>query len=66
MGLLNSLSKWPTTTLTDLVDEGEQQTEEQFDSVQLGLSNGRTVTIIVISTDRDIGDEVSAFRRSLD
>lgn len=66
MGLLHSLSKWPTITLTDLVNDGEQQTEDQFDSVGLELTNGRTVTIIVISTDRDIDDEVSAFRYSLE
>lgn len=66
MGLLHELGQWPTITLTDLVTDGERQTEDQFDSVELGMNNGRTVAIIVISSDRDIDDEVSAFRHLIE
>jgi len=52
-------------TLKDLVDDGERQTDDQFDSVELGMNNGRTVAIIVISADRDIDDEVAAFRHMI-
>ncbi|WP_334158679.1 hypothetical protein [Oryzomicrobium sp.] len=65
MGLLHRIGQWPTMTLKDLVDDGERQTDDQFDSVELGMNNGRTVAIIVISADRDIDDEVAAFRHMI-
>jgi hypothetical protein len=53
-------------TVADLVEEGEAQTENMFASAEFAMKNGRHVSIMTISTDREISDEIKAFMYNLE
>lgn len=49
MGKLTDLIAWNRTSLVDLFKEAESSSGNKFDLVEIGLKNGRTVAIAVIS-----------------
>lgn len=52
--------------MVDVVDEAEQRPATKMDSVVFGMENGKTVAIIVITADREIVNEIAAFRRQIE
>lgn len=49
MGKLLELTKWGETTVVDLVEDAEAATGNQFELIELGMDNGRTVAVAVFS-----------------
>jgi hypothetical protein len=66
MGLICNLGAWSKTTLVDVVEDAEKREAPKMDTVVLGMENGKTVAIIVITADREIDTEIAAFRRQIE
>lgn len=66
MGLLCNIGFWSKTTLVNVVEDAEKREAPKMDSVVLGMENGKTVAIIVITADRDIDTEIATFRRQIE
>lgn len=66
MGLLCNVAFWSKTTLVHVVEDAEKRETPKMDSVVLGMENGKTVAIIVITADREIDSEIAAFRRQIE
>jgi len=66
MGKLCDLGQWKSTTLVDLVEDADNRPGPKMDSVVLGMESGKTVAIIVITTDRDIDVEIAILRDQIE
>jgi hypothetical protein len=49
MGALLNMGIWHETSIVDLVEDAENSTGNKFDLVEIGMDNGRTVAVAVIS-----------------
>ena len=66
MGIICNLPAWEKTTLVDVVNDAEQRPATKMDTVVLGMENGKTVAIIVITAYRDIDAEIASFRSMIE
>jgi phosphotransferase system HPr-like phosphotransfer protein len=48
MGKLLEMT-WDKTTVVDLVEDAESSAGNQFDLIELGMNNGRTIAVAVLS-----------------